>query len=92
MTRAITALAGVMTPGETRTVQSAGYRNLQEWLTEGRVNETTHLVNSMRKDAGRALTDRISLWLAARLGRGPASAPELDRRRDPRHVRSGRRR
>ena len=34
-------------------------------LTEGRVNETTHLVNSMRKDAGLALTDRISLWLAA---------------------------
>ena len=44
-------------------------------LAEGRVYETTHLVNSMRKDAGLALTDRISLWL-------PASDADLLAHRD----------
>jgi isoleucyl-tRNA synthetase len=34
-------------------------------LAEGRVYETIHLVNTMRKDAGLAMTDRISLRLRA---------------------------
>ena len=36
-----------------------------ELLREGRVYELIHLVNSMRRDAGLALTDRISLSLPA---------------------------
>jgi isoleucyl-tRNA synthetase len=32
-------------------------------LREGRVYEVIHQVNKMRKDAGLAITDRISLWL-----------------------------
>ena len=35
-------------------------------LREGRVYELIHLVNSMRKDSGLALTDRIALSIPAR--------------------------
>ena len=38
----------------------------EQLAREGRVNELTHLVNSMRKDAGLELTDRIRLTIPAR--------------------------
>ena len=53
-----------------------------ELALEGRVYELIHRVNSMRKDAGLELTDRITLTLPARRRR-PARALGVDRARDP---------
>ena len=58
---------------------------------EGRVYELIHRVNSMRKDAGLELTDRIALTIAGRRRR-PARARGLDREGDARRVGRGGRR
>ena len=62
-----------------------------ELRLEGRVYDLIHHVNSLRKEQGLALTDRIDLRLPA-ARRRPARARRLDRARDARRQRRGRRR